>query len=384
MTIIDALETPTFQLPKKRNNDSSLIACLEKFYEDFKTLISQIHDGEIAQTITSEMQNLDAHCEYLKESLIHYKKGQINKSFICFENSMKCIEKFLFPINENKVKVEGWKDPFYRARIGNNSQFTREQMFHRSQNEQEFIMGERFSVYGIPCLYLSNSIYVCWEELNRPAFSTLMISRFHLENDDIRILDISFTPKVVNTLIKTYLENGVASQNTIEKLFMYFIMTWPLTVSCTMMVVKEDGTFKPEYVFPQLLMEWISLQNNIDGIKYFSVKSNPYNTGDFSKFINYAFPTKDVDDQGFSEFLRRSFKLTEPISWELLQLSDPSLINFENYVKPSVMERKYVVSPFDSALLLELIRGYKMPYVNTLFGKMEWILSSDKFEVDWI
>lgn len=96
MTILDALEAPIFHFPKKRNNDSTLIAYLEKFYEDFITLILQINDRDIAQAIESEMPNLHSHCELLKESLTNYNKGHINKSFISFENSMKCIEKYLF------------------------------------------------------------------------------------------------------------------------------------------------------------------------------------------------------------------------------------------------------------------------------------------------
>lgn len=50
-------------------------------------------------------------------------------------------------------------------------------MFHIPITMRRQVGTERYSIPGYPCLYLGNSIYVCWEEMNRPLMSSCWVSR---------------------------------------------------------------------------------------------------------------------------------------------------------------------------------------------------------------
>ena len=60
---------------------------------------------------------------------------------------------------------------FFRARkISRLTRPTRRDLFHVPFEEREKLASQRYSIPGVPCLYLGSSAYVCWEELGRPEF----------------------------------------------------------------------------------------------------------------------------------------------------------------------------------------------------------------------
>ena len=76
---------------------------------------------------------------------------------------------------------------------------------------------------------------------------------------------------------------------------------------CSVKVNNHNSNFKPEYIFPQFLMEYISSgeiqYENVTGIKYPSVKvmSHNFDENAWKLYTNYVFSTtmdidKDVDD----------------------------------------------------------------------------------------
>ena len=60
----------------------------------------------------------------------------------------------------------------YKARVAeSNYLFSQDEMFHIPYEKRNKIGNQRFSVSGLPCLYLGSSSYICWEELGRVDFS---------------------------------------------------------------------------------------------------------------------------------------------------------------------------------------------------------------------
>src|SRR5215203_1606376 len=372
MTVFEILDHEVFQLPKKRI-DANVETCLCQFYQDYLRLLSSVTESKFAGKFSNEKQKLIQHCDLL-ERILQNRNSNRPEALRLLTEAIKLIEEQLFPEDGTPGIAEEYAQPFYRARKGTNQQFSREKMFHISSKEEEFIDSERFSIAGTPCLYLSNSIYVCWEELNRPNINTMMVSRFCSGNNHkLLFLDLSLTP----FQIKTYLQNmAVKKEEELfdNKLLFAFLMRWPLTVSCSLQALKEDQSFQPEYYIPQMLMQWIIDQNRVEGVKYFSIKANPFHSEDYSSFINFALPAGLIDDDGYSKKLRKVFKLTEPISWELIQIFDPQL----------AYTNKALEVPQTNDIVLELIKGYKKKYARTLFGKMEWLLNSHKFQPESI
>ncbi len=374
MTVIELLNHEIFSLPKKFDKGTTFVSYLEKFYKKYLETVSLIQTGSLADRVKPEIGRLSTHCDKLIKSLNEHNSGNTQKSFSLFEEAIQLIEPTLFPEKKGGVtRVIGLEDPFYRARVSKTNITRRSEMFHRDFSEREYASSERFSIPGLPCLYLSNSIYVCWEEMNRPKIGDFFVSRFQKENHDLKILDISNNPNNLKfSIVHGPVDNIIQEFNNLRLLNL--IIKWPLIASCSVSVLKEDAPFKPEYIFPQFLLQWSIQKRDIDGIKYFSVKSNPYNSDDYSHFINYVFPPKSIQETGYSEHLKNSFKLTEPISWEQLMLSDPGL----HYLHKDEPPYKVMTDNFQ----LEIIKGYKIAYVHTAFGRIEQLLH--KTEIDWI
>ena len=84
------------------------------------------------------------------------------------------------------------------------------------------------------------------------------------------------------------------------------------------MAKHREGAFRPEYIVPQTLLQWISESPKYDGVCYFSthvahVTKNPIPP------CNFVFPARNIKPEGRCSHLRELFKLTEPVSWQLLR-----------------------------------------------------------------
>ena len=59
---------------------------------------------------------------------------------------------------------------FFRARLNDVVvDYSANEMLHIPFSCREIVKSERFSIPGLPCLYLANSTYACWIEMGRPA-----------------------------------------------------------------------------------------------------------------------------------------------------------------------------------------------------------------------
>lgn len=61
-------------------------------------------------------------------------------------------------------------------------------MFHIPLDKRGLVETQKFSVPGYPYLYLANNVYGCWEEMGRPDFGTVMVSKF-VSQSKFKVLD---------------------------------------------------------------------------------------------------------------------------------------------------------------------------------------------------
>ncbi len=384
MNILDAFQKQIFILPKN-NIQEEFPVFLKKIYEVFLDTISKVDEGSIKEKIEANYIKLQQFCDNIIKSANTYYLGLPAKAFFEFEEGMKLIDEFLFPPKGGKVARE-MHEPYYRARIGANFQFKRTGMFHMPFEKREYVTTQRFSIPGLPCLYLSNSVYGCWEELGRPDINKMQVSRLKLENYRINILNLSLSPEYLNRHLKIltsedFLRGEKTSKETLDEqdfLTLNYIMRWPLIAACSIKVDETARTFKPEYIFPQFLLQWVSHNKEVDGIKYFSVRTNPSSEHDHSLFANYAFPVKEIKSKGLCEHLTNSFSITEPVSWEMLSIANPDIVLFNE----EKFKNAGLKLGFDTiGAFLELIEGKETIYWRTIFGKIEIELAEMKSEI---
>lgn len=200
---------------------------------------------------------------------------------------------------------------FYRIRILNSIiDVPRKEMFHIPLDMRGIIKTQRYSIPGYPCLYLGYSIYGCWEEMHQPPTHTCAVSRF------------------TNTIPLNFIDLTIPSKEDFKN--PEYLKLLPLIIASMIQVAETDATYKPEYIVPQLLMEWV-LKNReymdngnkttIHGIAYTSTRK--HDGFDFPNhvFINYAIPVFSVGmDRKYCKKLCEYFKLTLPTTNEIEKL----------------------------------------------------------------
>jgi hypothetical protein len=377
MTLLECLESDIF-LPTKIVGNEGIIKFFESAFASYNNTINLISDKNLSRELNLQKINISNFCKKIISSLNYHQNDNVESAYSEFKDAMYILKPLLFPENKGQVaEFIGLDKPFYRARTGSTKPYSKGGMFHLPFSKRDQVNTQRFSSPGLPCLYLSNSIYVCWEELNRPPVDELQVSRFQKVNRELNILDLSLTSTQLRIMRKTNPHDEIHSKYDYDFLAFWFLVTWPLSFICSLPVANENASFKQEYIFPQFLLRWVRFEEGVDGIKYFSVKANPYNKEDFAQFTNYVFPPKIIDNGNYCSHLKDSFKLTDPVSIEMFKAADPNFIFItEEWLK----NVKYKV--WNDILRLELIKGFQMPYTHTIFGKLEVFMQN--IDVDFL
>ena len=164
------------------------------------------------------------------------------------------------------------------------------------------IKTQRFSISGIPCIYLSTSSYGCWIEMNRPDSKSFQVSSIKIPTDI----------KVLNLCIQQNLINGKMAviQNTKEwKEAIQCLEIFPLVIATSYHVKQNDRSFKSEYIIPQIVMQ-VCGELGIKGIAYLSKKVEDKYAYPYA--VNLAIPIPSND---CSEYWDRidGVEITEPV-----------------------------------------------------------------------
>lgn len=202
--------------------------------------------------------------------------------------------------------------PLFRARWNDTGfLYEKEGMFHIPFDKRFLVGNQRFSVTGIPCLYLGGSPYVCWEELGRPDYQKCNYSGFK-NREVVNVYDFCL-PASIKTL------------NDVKRATLILACSIP---------ANSSHLFKDEYIFPQCILqalidkhynkgEWFA-KDYIYGIRYYSTH---YLKGEMDIFtmdendekslqrmVNYVFPSISNNTCGLSKYLERAFEYTCPTS----------------------------------------------------------------------
>lgn len=99
-------------------------------------------------------------------------------------------------------------------------------------------------------------------------------------------------------------------------------LCWPLVAASSVRVRHRDGHFKAEYIVPQLLLQWLTAETTIDGIRYFSTKTAQY-FNDPASVANFAFPVRTSNPTGFCRHLASRFEMGNPVCWPVVRAIAP-------------------------------------------------------------
>lgn len=317
---------PLYPNPLKFNSDDILnnIFVVQDMADGILRAVNRYFDGNILDSYTELKIVLDKHSGIF--------------------NSLISNKQTIESMNKNH-----YFNGLFRAREKEDGKiFQLKDLFHVPFQYRYGIKTKRYSVPGLPCLYLGSSIYVCWEEFDRIDQDRMVVSKYTPSDEfNMTFLDFAYRPKLLGRLMAEknfFLNIDFVKAN---------ILLWPLIASCSIKAEQSNTVFKPEYIVPQFLFQNTSFEYNFDGIRYFSTKID-YDIKNSLLNTNYVFIPKAVSKNGQCSFLKSQFEMTEPIYWQI-------------YSSMQLSSRPALAGNGD----IELIKTIQSKYNTTAFGDFE-------------
>jgi len=248
------------------------------------------------------------------ETLDFYYKGQIKEAHDTFFNQLNKVIVNDKNISELLLEVQGLtreKKNFYRITIvGKNEQCDKNRIFHIPFSKRHLVVNQRFSINGFPCLYLGDTIKICLDELgicfNNDSIENTFCSQFS-STKELKFLKL-------NRIKDIYKLPFPKDEKMLESHFgtiANFILTYPLVLACLVKVKQSKGKFKPEYIIPQMLLQYVKNDSRqLDGICYPSTKMN-YEVFQELTTYNFVMPPR-VFKNDYCEYLRSHFLISNP------------------------------------------------------------------------
>lgn len=239
---------------------------------------------------------------------------------------------------------------WYRSRMvdGRERVLKAKDMFHVPFEQVRKIGNNRFSISGYPCLYLSNTIWACWEEMKEPGMEDFCTSLLK-PTREIELLDLRLP--------------GIAYNQEAEKV----LCSLPLIIACSIEVEYPDDPFKPEYAIPQIVMLALVNHPRFQGCSFTSTKKIDKFDWPDDLLTNIAMPVRCVNEAGLCPKLSEYFRITDSINYkyEVLKCKIASIRR---------ARKADIDAIFGGPHVEETI--YE-DYDGSIFGQMEKILKED-------
>lgn len=298
----------------------------------------------IIRAIDNEYKGI-RHSAYsaIKNQLDGYKTRMVEIDGLAYRDNLLTISECTESYRMRKVQLEEQR------------KLKAKDMFHIPLDKRGLVETQRFSVPGYPCLYLAHNVYGCWEEMGRPDFGTVMVSRF-VSQKKFKVLDLRIPSK--------------AKWNTNMKECIPF---FPLIIASMVQVKNNKDTYKPEYLIPQLLIEWVISHNRdkndpddeILGIKYTSAhKNDDFNFPDTS-YDNYAIPVlTPLKSKKYCSRLEEIFHLTTPTYYDLEVLRNGEPANYGALGLDEEQQKKHNLEYSRFGTMEEFLREKPLETIN--------------------
>lgn len=257
---------------RDKSSTKALFDANSDMFEKVKTNVSKVIKAYISGNVSLAYRSMSlwmSHDDLLKPNLL-FKTFNIYNS-TCSDTWYKArkIDANSTKPDENGMKNIPLKEINLRRGIGNN----------------------RYSVSGYPCIYVGKTVKDCFLESRKPENGTMWVSKYRVKKE-FYVLDLR-------------IERDCTTEDNLK----IYILSAPYIIACSLRVPDEydDKPFKPEYIFPELLMNRL-LQFNFSeedfnrnhppiGVIYNSVQCD-YGKDNLKEFENIAIPVRKLKNPG--------------------------------------------------------------------------------------
>lgn len=262
-----AFESDNFMIPFRVKYDNEYFSTLQG---KFSLLIDKLTEKQAPIYLIDIAKD---YCTKIISAIDFYYKGDIIQSHsivadliedCCLNNDFAVSninDSIAFPQVQDVSKSEV---QFFRARLNENViDYPAEEMLHIPFNKRSIVKSERFSIPGLPCLYLGNTSYVCWIEMGRPADFRFNVSPVVLDNTQ-KIFNLTVSTQDFYNVIDSDISEDERTKRLSDLLKIYL-----LNFATSFIVSEGNRSFKSEYIISQMIM--LACKNKgLNGITYHS------------------------------------------------------------------------------------------------------------------
>ncbi len=224
--------------------------------------------------------------EFIKSSLDTNYCSRLVANYSFLLNSKEEILREAAPLLEHELT-------FFRARRAYYTDY--KEMYHIPLDKRQLVGTERFSIPGIPCLYLGTSVYDVWMELGRPAYSEFNVSAIKLKEQGkkLQILNLTANPYLLLGLVTKISNVDDDRKRKILSLINVVIRAYPLVIATSIRNTNPTGKFRSDYIISHLIMMNLK-ELSIDGVAYLSKRiENGEEDYAVPQLVNIALPAFD-------------------------------------------------------------------------------------------
>ena len=233
------------------------------YYDDLcKKYRIMYNNAKIAGADKGSLEIIKGYSDKLKKAIRNYYMGKISTSHIMIKNLIKEVINNPLAV-ETVYKSKAFPGisreiQFYRARTSDRvTTFKAKEMLHIPFDLRGKTGNYRFSIPGIPSLYLGNTTYSCWIELGCLPEYMFNVSPVLLDG----------TQRILNLAVMT------RKQWTLHDCDKDYVHCWLkliiLMIATSYVIDEPERIFKSEYIVSQSIMLGCK-ELGLDGVAYYS------------------------------------------------------------------------------------------------------------------
>lgn len=339
------VELNKFSLPKTVTYDAEYENDLHNYLDEYyEYILTKIPDYEV------HVNKIKDNIDLIKNCIHQYYNGKLNEAYCCIK---KILEAYIdspyivASIDENyafrgmapkKIRASIYSGEehdkiykpmlehelyFFRARI-NPEKIDIKDMLHIPFNKRGMVATQRFSIAGLPCIYLSRTSFGTWLELGLPEPDVFQVSAFKIPTN-LKMLNLCIHQDTINGA-SNFINNEKEKEG-----FLSYLEIFPLVIATSYHIQEMNRKFKSEYIISQIVMQ-VCNELGIDGVAYLSKRIKDFDA--YPQAVNLAIAIPY--NRGFSYWSRANeVWITEPVTFLdfcEMNITNEGVENFRSYV----------------------------------------------------
>ncbi len=177
MDAIDLLNSDEADLPKTR--DCDFPSFIDRVLIEYRMHMQRVVNRRfIDWVVTREIPLVDRLSDAIRDVVSRAVAGDRTGAYNRLDQALIAQGphlRALMPTGDMSTEI----NPMYRFRMNPPAPCGKGHLFHIPFEARHKVREQRYSVAGLPSLYLGGSTHLCWRELGEPDKASIAVARFH-------------------------------------------------------------------------------------------------------------------------------------------------------------------------------------------------------------